>query len=130
MKQGFYQMLIVQRPRKSVQHRSLLNFLIPPTRKFHQTSAVLRRTKCLTREQCKVKVLFGFGLLFHAMASGGNLVPCFSIGYIKGWKRSLMLLTCIQCVRELKIEDQVSHGIKARALIHDSPFQVFPFIIS
>ena len=45
--------------------------------------------------------------------AGGALLPPFSIGYCKGWKRSIILLLCLQAVRELNLQDQVPHRIKA-----------------
>lgn len=40
------------------------------------------------------------------------MIPPFSLGYTKGWKRGVMALTCLHGVRELGLEDEVSHAIK------------------
>ena len=45
------------------------------------------------------------------IVSAGALLRPFSVGYIKGWRRSLVLLMAIQAVRELELEAQLEHRI-------------------
>lgn len=49
----------------------------------------------------------------HTSHNQGHMVPPFSVGYIKGWKRSLVLLLCLQGIRELSLESDIAHSIKA-----------------
>ena len=46
------------------------------------------------------------------MPSGGSLLPPFSIGYCKGWKRAVVALITLQGIRELNLETEISHRIK------------------
>ena len=41
-----------------------------------------------------------------------HLLPPFSLGYLKGWKRSLGLLLSLAAIRELNLEHSISHHIK------------------
>ncbi|CAK9078225.1 unnamed protein product [Durusdinium trenchii] len=43
---------------------------------------------------------------------GGALLPPFSTGYCKGWKRATVALIVLQAIRELDLKDVVSHHIK------------------
>lgn len=47
----------------------------------------------------------------------GFLVRPFSIGYIKGWKRSVSLLIVLQGLRELQLGDQLEHHVRATCLV-------------
>ena len=60
-----------------------------------------------------ILVYYSFKLL-----AGGSLLPPFSVGYCKGWKRSVMALIVLQGIRELGLTDAIQHRIKA---IHRSP---------
>ncbi|CAK9050867.1 unnamed protein product [Durusdinium trenchii] len=44
---------------------------------------------------------------------GGHLLPPFSVGYVKGWKRCVVLLIVLQSIRELNLQDEIAHEIKA-----------------
>ena len=46
----------------------------------------------------------------------GGLLPPFSCAYVKGFKRGLMLLCCLQAIRELGLEHVVEHWVKAPCL--------------
>lgn len=46
------------------------------------------------------------------------MIPPFSLGYTKGWKRAVMALICLQGVRELELEDEVSHAVKASIFVN------------
>lgn len=46
------------------------------------------------------------------MRAGGALLPPFSVGYCKGWKRSVMALITLHGIRELQYDDAIKHGIK------------------
>lgn len=43
---------------------------------------------------------------------GGHLLPPFSVGYVKGWKRCVVLLIVLQSIRELNLQDEIAHEIK------------------
>ena len=45
--------------------------------------------------------------------SGGHLLSPFSIGYVKGWKRSVCLLVVLAIVRKLEIGASIPSNIKA-----------------
>lgn len=45
--------------------------------------------------------------------SGGHLLSPFSIGYVKGWKRSVCLLVVLSIVRKLEIGASIPSNIKA-----------------
>lgn len=49
--------------------------------------------------------------------TGGALLPPFSIGYVKGWKRATMALIVLQCIRELQLEEQVPHRVKVSCIL-------------
>ena len=40
------------------------------------------------------------------------MLPPISCAYVKGWKRGVSLLICLQGVRELELQDFVAHWIK------------------
>ena len=44
------------------------------------------------------------------------MLPPFSVGYCKGWKRATLALICLQAARELDLGDKISHRIKARSI--------------
>ena len=46
------------------------------------------------------------------MPAGGDLLPPFSIGYCKGWKRAVLALITLQGIRELNLEAEIAHRIK------------------
>ena len=52
-----------------------------------------------------------FGL-FMFLLRGGALLPQFSVGYVKGWKRAVMALICLQAVKELGLADQIPHSVR------------------
>ena len=56
--------------------------------------------------------------------TGGTLLPPFSVGYCKGWKRGTIALICLQAVRELELQDKIVHRIKAS--LADVHFQSSP----
>ena len=41
---------------------------------------------------------------------------CFSAGYVKGWKRAVMLLITAHGVKELGLGDHIPHSIKVPSL--------------
>jgi hypothetical protein len=45
--------------------------------------------------------------------AGGHLLSPFSIGYVKGWKRSVCLLVVLAIVRKLEIGASIPSNIKA-----------------
>ncbi|CAE7336876.1 unnamed protein product [Symbiodinium sp. CCMP2592] len=48
-----------------------------------------------------------------ALQPGSALLRPFSIAYIKGWKRAVSLLILLAGVRELGLEDQIPHHVRA-----------------
>ena len=50
--------------------------------------------------------------------TGGALLPPFSVGYVKGWKRATMALIVLQAVKELGLADQVPHHVKVSCRLH------------
>ena len=44
-----------------------------------------------------------------------QLIPPFSLGYLKGYRRSLSLLTVLAGIRELELEAEVPNNVKARS---------------
>lgn len=46
-------------------------------------------------------------------ARGNQLIPPFSIGDVKGWKRAVMALVCLHGVKEMQLTEQVDHMVKA-----------------
>ena len=44
--------------------------------------------------------------------AGGALLPPFSVGYCKGWKRGVMALICLQAVKEFGLADRVPHHVR------------------
>lgn len=48
-----------------------------------------------------------------ASVVGGALLLPFSVGYCKGWKRSVMCLTSLQAIRVLGLESEIPHRVKA-----------------
>lgn len=47
------------------------------------------------------------------IARQGGLLPPFSTAYVKGWKRGTMLLTTLEAIRVLNLEESIEHWIKA-----------------
>jgi len=41
-----------------------------------------------------------------------HLLPPYSLGYLKGWRRAVGLLTCLCAIRDLSLESEVSHQIR------------------
>lgn len=67
---------------------------------------------------CLVSAATGFWLNdwgTHPASQGAVLLPPFSCAYIKGWKRGTMLLIVLQAIRELQLDDNIAHWIKAAA---------------
>ena len=58
-----------------------------------------------------------------ALCLGSGLLPPFSIGYCKGWKRGCLMLICLQAIRELDLEDAIQHRIKAWRHVTPISFQ-------
>lgn len=44
--------------------------------------------------------------------AGGALLPPFSVGYCKGWKRGVMALICLQAVKEFGLADRIPHHVR------------------
>ena len=51
----------------------------------------------------------------------GDLLPPFSIAYIKGWRRTVAAFICCQAIRELELWDEISAELKAGVNVHLSP---------
>ncbi|CAK9085882.1 FO synthase subunit 1 [Durusdinium trenchii] len=62
---------------------------------------------------CQVPAEFLTSKWCELASLDGHLLPPFSIGYVKGWKRSVMLLVCLHGIRELAFEGELGHALKA-----------------
>ena len=63
-------------------------------------------------------IVFEFWKHFETVLTGGALLPPFSVGYVKGWKRATMALIVLQAVKELELADQVPHYVKVSCRLH------------
>ena len=78
---------------------------------------------CLISCHLQLEVLFSVphgqvvGVGTAAFCPGAALLPPFSVGYCKGWKRGCLMLICLQAIRELKLEEEIQHRIKARSYV-------------
>ena len=51
----------------------------------------------------------------------GDLLPPFSIAYIKGWRRTVAAFICCQAIRDLELWGEISAELKAGVNVHLSP---------
>ena len=52
-------------------------------------------------------------LCVNGCCPDGHLLAPFSVGYVKGWKRSVSLLVVLAAVRKLDLGEQIPHNVKA-----------------